>query len=297
MANLSQIKRQKMLHFLETLKGQHGDDESLMAIHQIEKELTAKKYGLVWEEHEEQVDIKMQTHIPVFTEDNEKEIAGNPESDEYHFLLEGDNLHSLKLLEKTHKGKIDVIYIDPPYNTRNKDFKYDDNYVEKDDGFKHSKWLSFMSKRLSIARKLLKASGVIFISIDDYEYAELQILCEEIFGSTNYISTFVWEVTGHTDNQDDITKNHEYILCYARNKFFVQINNIVDPNIGEESKINRDFAENSITKNGYKNPPSFIDLPIGFPCEAESLHRKMPTVCCVPARLRLLCISRMTIGW
>ncbi|MBD5467323.1 MAG: site-specific DNA-methyltransferase [Lachnospiraceae bacterium] len=273
MANLSQIKREQMISFLEKLKEQHSDDESLIAINQIEKELTSKKYGLVWEEHEEEVDVKMQTHIPVFTEDKEKEIVGNPESDEYNFLLEGDNLHSLKLLEKTHKGKIDVIYIDPPYNTGNKDFKYDDNYIEKDDTFKHSKWLSFISKKLLIARKLLNSSGVIFISIDDYEYAELQILCDEIFGSMNYMCTFVWKVTGHTDNQDEITKNHEYILCYAKNKFFTQINNVVDPNIGEESKIKRDFAENSITKNGYKNPPSFIDLPIGFPCETECLHR------------------------
>lgn len=117
MANLSQIKREKMLRFLETLKEQHSDDESLIALNQIEKELTSKKYGLVWEEHEEEVDVKMQTHIPVFTEDEGREIVGNPESEDYNFLLEGDNLHSLKLLEKTHKGKIDVIYIDPPYNT------------------------------------------------------------------------------------------------------------------------------------------------------------------------------------
>lgn len=124
------------------------------------------------------MDVKMQTHIPVFTEDEGREIVGNPESEDYNFLLEGDNLHSLKLLEKTHKGKIDVIYIDPPYNTRNKDFKYDDNYVEKEDAFRHSKWLSFISKKLVIARKILKTSGVIFISIDDYEYAELQLLYE-----------------------------------------------------------------------------------------------------------------------
>ena len=93
-----------MLKFLETLKEQHSDDESLIAINQIESELTSKKYGLVWEEHEEEVDVKMRTHIPVFTEVEEKEIVGNPDSEQYNFLLEGDNLHSLKLLEKTHKG-------------------------------------------------------------------------------------------------------------------------------------------------------------------------------------------------
>lgn len=273
MANLSQQRREKMLNFLETLKEQHKDDASLIAINQIEKELTSKKYGLVWEEHEEEVDVKMQTHIPVFTEVEDKEIVGDPDSEQYNFLLEGDNLHSLKLLEKTHKGKIDVIYIDPPYNTRNHDFKYDDYFVEKDDTFKHSKWLSFMEKKLVLARKLMKRSGVILISIDDYEYAALKILCDEVFGNQNCITTFIWKVTGHTDNQDDITNNHEYVLCYSKNKNYVKINNVVDPNIGTSSKVNRNFAENSITKNGYKNPPSYVDLPVGFPCEVETLHR------------------------
>ena len=135
MANLSQIRRKKMLEFLETLKEQHTDDASLIAINQIERELTAKKYGLVWEEHEEEVDVKMQTHIPVFTEVEDKEIVGDSENKQYNFLLEGDNLHSLKLLEKTHKGKIDVIYIDPPYNTGSKDFVYNDSIIDGNDGY------------------------------------------------------------------------------------------------------------------------------------------------------------------
>ncbi|HRR78477.1 MAG TPA: site-specific DNA-methyltransferase, partial [Ruminococcus sp.] len=143
MANLSQQKREKLLAFLKTLREQHSDDESLMAIGQIERELTAKKYGLVWEEHEEEVDVMMQTHIPVFTEDTSREIVADATSGQYNFLLEGDNLHSLKLLEKTHRGKIDVIYIDPPYNTGGKDFVYDDKYVVSEDSFRHSKWVSF----------------------------------------------------------------------------------------------------------------------------------------------------------
>lgn len=182
-----------MLKFLETLKEQHSDDESLIAINQIENELTSKKYGLVWEEHEEEVDVKMQTHIPVFTEVEEKEIVGDPESEQYNFLLEGDNLHSLKLLEKTHKGKIDVIYIDPPYNTLKDGFTYEDEQVDGNDGFRHSKWLSFMSERLKIARKFLQESGVIFISIDDNEEAQLKLLCDDIFGSVNFVGMILWK--------------------------------------------------------------------------------------------------------
>lgn len=112
MANLSQERRERMLAFLQTLKAQHTDDDSLMALGEIEKELKAKKYGLVWEEHEEEVDVKMRTHIPVFTVDEGMEIDGDPSSERFNFLLEGDNLHSLRLLEKTHRGRIDVIYIE-----------------------------------------------------------------------------------------------------------------------------------------------------------------------------------------
>ena len=123
MANLSQEKRQRMLAFLDTIRQEHKDDDDvLIALGEIESELNAKKYGLVWEQHEEAVDVMMRTHIPVFTEDASKEITCD-ESGVYNFLLEGDNLHSLRLLEKTHRGRIDVIYIDPPYNTRSKDFK------------------------------------------------------------------------------------------------------------------------------------------------------------------------------
>ena len=217
MANLSQKKREKMLRFLETLKEQHSDDESLMAINQIEKELTAKKYGLVWEEHEEEVDVKMRTHIPVFTEDKEKEIVGNPESDEYNFLLEGDNLHSLKLLEKTHKGKIDVIYIDPPYNTKNKEFVYSDTCIGMDDGFRHSKWLSFMDKRLRLAKKLMTNDGLIFISIDDNELAPLIMLCNEIFGEDNFIDNIIWKKRyGGGAKEKYLVTLQEYILVYAK---------------------------------------------------------------------------------
>ena len=137
MPNLSQIKRQRMMDFLAQIKEEHKDDDAmLIALGEIERELNAKKYGLVWEEHEEAVDVKMRTHIPVFTEDASKEITRDT-GGMYNFILEGDNLHSLRLLEKTHAGKIDVIYIDPPYNLGG-DFVYNDDYVEREDGFRHS---------------------------------------------------------------------------------------------------------------------------------------------------------------
>lgn len=219
MANLSQQKRERMLAFLETLKTQHTDDDSLIALGEIEKELKAKKYGLVWEEHEEAVDLMMQTHIPVFTADESMEINGNPNSEQYNFLLEGDNLHSLRLLEKTHRGKIDVIYIDPPYNTGGKnDFRYDDCIVDENDTFQHSKWCSFISERLSLAKKLMSERGLIFISIDDNEYANLKLICDSIFGVSNFVATCVWQKIHSIKNDAKyLSINHDYILIYAKN--------------------------------------------------------------------------------
>lgn len=218
MSNLSQIKRQRLMDFLERIKIEcKNDDDALVAIGEIESELNGKKYGLVWEDHEEAVDVKMRTHIPVFVEDRSKEITNDIDGG-YNFILEGDNLHSLRLLEKTHEGKIDVIYIDPPYNTGNKDFRYDDKYVDSVDGFKHSKWLSFIGKRLQIAVKLLSENGCILISINDIEYAQLKLLCDDIIGEGKYIATLIWKSRQNKDNRNitGVSVDHEYVLAYAK---------------------------------------------------------------------------------
>ena len=217
MANLSQEKRQRMLAFLDTIRQEHKDDDDiLIALGEIESELNAMKYGLVWEQHEEAVDVMMRTHIPVFTEDATKEIH-TVEDGRYNFLLEGDNLHSLRLLEKTHYGRIDVIYIDPPYNTGGTEFRYEDTIVVKEDGFRHSKWLSFMKSRLSIARNLLTDDGIIFISVDDNEMAPLIMLCDEIFGSENHVETVIWKNKyGAGAKTVGFISVHEYILCYSK---------------------------------------------------------------------------------
>ena len=244
MENLSQIKREKMLKFLESLKEQHSDDESLIAINQIEHELTAKKYGLVWEEHEEEVDKKLKTHIPVFTEDSSKELIEDSTQNSYNFILEGDNLHSLKLLEKTHRGKIDVIYIDPPYNTKNKDFVYDDKLVGEDDAFRHSKWLSFMYKRLKIAHTLLSDTGAIFISIDDNEEAQLKMLCDEIFGAINFLGIIIQNKMNAKNDTLDIQKNHEYILAYRKKINYISQTKVAPTLIRKEKKLRPVFKEN-----------------------------------------------------
>jgi adenine-specific DNA-methyltransferase len=210
-----------MLEFLNKIKEEHNDDASLIAINEIEAELFNKKFGLVWEEHEERVDIEMLTKVPVFSEIVDKEIVSD-KNFPYNFLLEGDNLHSLKLLAKTHKGNIDLIYIDPPYNTGNEDFIYEDDYVNEDDGFRHSKWLSFIDERLRIARDLLTEEGAVFIQISDIEFAQLKLLCDEVFGENNFlniISVNMKNIAGASGGGEDkrFKKNCEYILIYAKN--------------------------------------------------------------------------------
>lgn len=220
MENLSKMKRERMIAFLDIIREEHKDDDDVLrALGEIESALNSKKYGLVWEEHEEAVDVQMQDNIPVFMEIADKEICTLP-NDGYNFLLEGDNLHSLRLLEKTHCGKIDVIYIDPPYNTKNKDFIYDDVFIDGTDGYRHSKWISFMAERLSIAEKLLSDEGCIFISIDDNEQAALKMLCDEIFGEDKFVAHIPWRKrTAKSDVPFGISQDCESILCYANSAF------------------------------------------------------------------------------
>lgn len=221
MANLSQQKRQRLLEFLQTIREEHKyDDDVLIAIGEIESELNAQKYGLVWEQHEEAVDIQMRDNIPVFTEYTDKEINASADG-VYNFILEGDNLHSLRLLEKTHAGRVDVIYIDPPYNTGNS-FRYNDTIVGDEDSFKHSKWLSFMNVRLRLASTLLTEKGIIFISINDYEGAPLKLLCDDVFGEKNFVGQLTWESATQPTNAGSarfsLQKKVESIYCYAKNK-------------------------------------------------------------------------------
>lgn len=224
--NLSKIKRDRMLDTISKIKENVNDEETLKNLSLIEYELTKKKYGLVWEEHEEKVDEELKTQIPTFEEVKEKEIVSNKD-DKFNFLLEGDNLHSLYLLEKTHKGKIDFIYIDPPYNTGNEDFAYNDKYIDNLDGFRHSKWLSFMERRLSIAYTLLKKDGIICISIDENETAPLKMLCDEIFGEANRLSTHHIKVRydNKSLNEDnDWQPVMEYVYIYAKDKLSFSAN-------------------------------------------------------------------------
>lgn len=200
------------------------EKEDLVKI--IEKLEARKKYGLIWDEDKvkEKFEKDAENALPILKEIKGKEIETNLD-EPINILIEGDNYHALSVLNFTHQGKIDVIYIDPPYNTGNKDFVYNDNYVDREDSYRHSKWLSFMSKRLRLAKNLLSEEGIIFVSIDSIELAQLKLLLNEIFGEDNFVSIIVWRKTNSPKSQANTLGNqHEYVVCFAKNIFNLNLN-------------------------------------------------------------------------
>lgn len=210
--------RHKLIDRINTLEGLTDDERS--ALLGLLRE--SKTYGLVWEDKPEDVEERLRNELPVLIEDKERALTDAGPDAPNHILIEGDNLEALTTLAYTHAGKIDVIYIDPPYNTGNKDFVYNDSYVDGEDSYRHSKWLSFISRRLRIAKKLLSERGVIFISIDDNEAHRLKVLCDDrergLFGEENFVTSLIWQSTPGSNTGTDIITTTEYILVYSKNR-------------------------------------------------------------------------------
>ena len=236
--------RAKLIERVKAIAGLTDDERGDL----LELLRTQKTYGLVWEDKPEDVEERLRDELPVLIEDESKRLIDGGDDAPNHILIEGDNLEALTTLAYTHAGKIDVIYIDPPYNTGNKDFIYNDSYVDSEDTYRHSKWLSFMSKRLRIAKKLLSDRGVIFISIDDNEQANLKLLCDEVFGERNFIAKFDWRKKTGANDAKDIAIVTESILLYAKNR-----------SITIEKKLwKRD--EDSINADRYKFKDEFVEI-------------------------------------
>lgn len=237
------IDRQALLTAVESCTGL---TESQRAdLHQLLTE--TPKYGLVWEDTPEEVYDELKEEIPVMNEDRSKAIVNGNEYPN-HVIIEGDNLHALTDLCYTHAGKIDVIYIDPPYNTGNKDFVYNDQFIDKENSYRHSKWLSFMERRLLLAKVLLSDRGVIFIQIDDNEQANLSLLCNEIFGEWNAIGPIIQNKLNAKNDTVNIQKNHEFILCFRKVIRYKDNNSTrILPNI-----VVKAFSEKEVYKDGQR---------------------------------------------
>ncbi len=189
-----------------------------------------KRYGLVWEDKPEYAKERMKNELPVLVDVPERYVEGASPDSPHHVLIEGDNYNALTALQYTHAGKVDVIYIDPPYNTGNKDFSYQDTFkdepefIDREHRFRHSTWLSFMEKRLKLAKALLKETGVIFISIDDNEQAQLKLLCDEIFGEGNFLNNIIWQKKFSPQNDAKyFSDNHDFIVVYKKSDFTIQL--------------------------------------------------------------------------
>ncbi len=185
----------------------------------VEKLESRKKYGLIWDEEKtkERFENEAENALPILKEVKGKEIQDSSEPNTPHILIEGDNYHTLSVLNFTHQGAFDVIYADPPYNTGAKNWRYNNDYVDENDVFRHSKWLSFMKKRLNLARTLLKDEGIIIVTIDDYEVATLRLLMDEIFGEQNHLGTVVIKnnPSGRSTTAG-FAVAHEYALFYSK---------------------------------------------------------------------------------
>jgi len=230
-------------------------EELLEVIKNLESK---KKYGLVWDEEKvpEKVVVDCQHQLPVLKEVKDKEIITD-ENQQTHILIEGDNYHALSVLNYTHKGKIDLIYIDPPYNTGEKDFIYNDCYVEKEDTWRHSKWLNFMNKRLELAKELLSDDGHMVISIDDNEVAQLKILLDSFFNeNTKIVAIKMSEASGlkmgATKRIGNIPKYKEYVI-------FAKKNGIKNLHFDQIKKDSWDDEYNIFLDNFLKKDKEFID--------------------------------------
>ena len=237
-------------------------DELVAEINRLKKH---KKYGLVWEHKSEKVIEDFETQQPYLEEVTDKRIEDAP-GEPTNLIIEGDNFEALSILNYTHAGKVDVIYIDPPYNTGNKDFIYTDYYVDSEDEFRHSKWLSFMEPRLRLARILLKDDGVLLISINDIEHASLIMLCDEIFGKESFVCDFIWAKNSGNNNSIAVSQKTEYIVTYVKIKdainnsyfsqtkgSFNQIKKIIEE--CKEKKLSTSRTQ-ELLRELYKNDPN-----------------------------------------
>ena len=255
------IDKSELISKLQTLEGLTVDERSSL----IGLLREHKKYGLVWEDKPEDVEERLRESLPVLREVKDKAILSDEPDAPNHILIEGDNLEALTALSYTHEGRIDVIYIDPPYNTGNKDFVYNDSFVDTEDSYRHSKWLSFMSKRLKIAKKLLSDKGVIFISIDDNEQAQLKLLCDEVFTSRCFLAQIVWQKIHSIKNDARyFSQSHEYAYVYSKNIDIVSINLLPRSDAMNSRYVNKDsdprgpWQSGDLVANGERTNGHFI---------------------------------------
>ncbi len=241
---------------------------------QIKTLKTRKRYGLVWEDKPEEIVLQCIDNVPVLKEVKNRKVF---EDNLLHsnLLIEGDNYHALSVLNYTHKGKVDVIYIDPPYNTGNNSWRYNNDYVDKDDNFKHSKWLSLMHSRLKLAKNLLSSNGSLVCAIDENELNTLGLLIQDVF--RNYAIDCITVVHNPGGIQGtNFSYNHEYVyFVYPRQSGYIK----PEQRSGDDLTPFRDWGKENSKREGSPNcfyPVMFDgEKVIGFgDIPSDSFHPK-----------------------
>ena len=238
------------------------DREALVRL--LERRDAERQLGLVWERDELEADRADHRDYVALGLDAALSHGEGPWP---NLIIEGDNLDALRALRMSHAGRIRCIYIDPPYNTGNRDFVYNDRFVDKTHRFRHSLWLEFMHKRLLLARELLAPDGVIFVSIDDNEVFRLGMLMDQVFGESNFVAQFIWrKVDSPNDNKVSVTPDHEMLLCFARSRDEISLMPKEAPEIveayGQRTEIGLRYRDRLLKKNG-----------------RNSLRQDRPTMC------------------
>lgn len=246
-------------------------EELLKLVEKQDAELDLKSYGIVWdrEREPEQVVLDCENNLPILKRIAKKEIKTDASDD--NILIMGDNYHALTVLNYTHKGKIDFIYIDPPYNTGKKDeWKYNDKFIDENDSYKHAKWLNMMEKRIELAKNLLKEDGVIFISIGEQEVSNLNLLCSKIFRPENFLTLISRISKTASDKGNHFAPSCDYVVCYAKNKANIDTSNFYDEidedlytKEDENGKYRDDIALYQSALDTRPNQRYFIKCPDG----------------------------------
>ena len=194
----------------------HLDKDALIRL--LQRRDAQRQLGLAWEREEIDPDAALNDDFVALDLDPALSHGDAPWK---NLVIEGDNYDALRALRMSHKGAVRCIYIDPPYNTGNRDFVYNDRFVDKTHRFRHSLWLEFMYRRLTIAKELLADDGVIFVSIDDNELFRLGMLMDRVFGEDNFIANVIWQkVYSPKNTAQHFSDDHEYVVVYARNRMF-----------------------------------------------------------------------------
>ncbi len=247
----------------------------------LAEHLTSRKLGLTWERDAIAHDRALNANVvlPRLV----PEYSHTPEGCTAHrnLVIEGDNFDSLRLLRSTHAGKVRVIYIDPPYNTGNKDWVYNDSYVGANDRWRHSQWLEFLYRRLTLARDLLSSDGVILVSINDENRSRLELLMDEVFAGRR-LGSLVWRTK---DTGNDLTQRfshvHEHVLVYANGGFAFngratdrsKFRNPDQDARGDWSPHPLTKAHSYIDRENTYYPLQDPDTGYWYPCDPDSVWR------------------------